>query len=117
MTELIRQAFERFGADVCVEHAGQSVCTRAFVQPLTAESNREPFSVAPLGAVAVAANSFAVTAEGLSGVSSLSSGRSVCMKMSNRPPIWLLTVSIALCTAGMWEKPGQSRRVGILPVS
>ena len=47
MTELIRQAFERFGADVCVEHAGQSVCTRAFVQPLTAESNREPFSVAP----------------------------------------------------------------------
>ena len=51
MTELIRQAFERFGADVCVEHAGQSMCTRAFVQPLTAESNREPFSVAPLGAV------------------------------------------------------------------
>ena len=41
MTELIRQAFERFGADVCVEHAGQSVCTRAFsVGPLGAADRR-----------------------------------------------------------------------------
>lgn len=51
MTELICEAFDRYGADICVEHAGELVQTRGFVQPLTRETNEAPFSVAPLGAV------------------------------------------------------------------
>lgn len=51
MMGLICEAFDRYGADVCVEHAGETVQTRGFVQPLTRETNDAPFSMAPLGAV------------------------------------------------------------------
>lgn len=53
MTERIYEAFERYGMTVCVEHAGASVQTKAFVQPLTTETNDAPFSMAPLGAADV----------------------------------------------------------------
>ena len=51
MTNLICEAFDRCGADISVERAGETVQTKGFVQPLTRETNDAPFSVAPLGAV------------------------------------------------------------------
>lgn len=51
MTGLICEAFDRYGAEICVEHAGETVQTRGFVQPLMRRRNEAPFSMAPLGAV------------------------------------------------------------------
>lgn len=51
MRDRIQTTFERYGLSVSVTHAGQTVQTKAFIQPLTKESKEEPFSVAPLGAV------------------------------------------------------------------
>lgn len=51
MTGLICEAFDRYGAEICVEHAGETVQTRGFVQPLMRQTNEAPFSMEPLGAV------------------------------------------------------------------
>ena len=51
MTRMLRETFERYGGTATVSHAGIDTQTKAFIQPLTRESNAEPFSVAPLGAV------------------------------------------------------------------
>lgn len=51
MTGLICEAFDRYGAEICVEHAGETVQTRGFVQPLMRRRNEAPFSMAPIGAV------------------------------------------------------------------
>lgn len=51
MRNRMQTAFERYGLSVSVIHTGQTVQTKAFIQPLTKESKEEPFSVAPLGAV------------------------------------------------------------------
>lgn len=51
MTEMLDAVFERYGSAVSVRHAGTDTQTKAIIQPLRKESNDEPFSVAPLGAV------------------------------------------------------------------
>ncbi|MDO4813235.1 MAG: hypothetical protein Q3995_06955 [Eubacteriales bacterium] len=51
MTRLICEAFDRYGANISVEHAGETVQTKGFVQPLMKETKNEPFSMEVLGAV------------------------------------------------------------------
>lgn len=50
MTEKIKNAFERFGVSVEVEHRGERTAAKAFLQPITQEKRDEPFSVGVLGA-------------------------------------------------------------------
>ena len=47
---VIDQAFRRYGMTVTVEHGAETGETHGFVQPVTAVSGGEPFSVGPLGA-------------------------------------------------------------------
>lgn len=47
---MIDHAFLRYGCEAMVEHGGETRAARGFVQPITAESGGEPFSVGPLGA-------------------------------------------------------------------
>lgn len=47
---MIDQAFLRYGRTVTVEHGEETREARGFVQPITAESGGEPFSVGVLGA-------------------------------------------------------------------
>lgn len=48
---MIANAIERYGMPVTVTHGKNTVQTKAFLQPLTRERDREPFSVGVLGAV------------------------------------------------------------------
>ena len=50
MKSMIDQAFRRYGMTVTVEHGAETGETHGFVQPVTAVSGGEPFSVGPLGA-------------------------------------------------------------------
>ena len=50
MKSMIGQAFRRYGMTVTVEHGAETGETHGFVQPVTAVSGGEPFSVGPLGA-------------------------------------------------------------------
>lgn len=50
MKSMIEQAFRRYGMAVTVEHGDQTDEAHGFVQPVTAVSGGEPFSVGPLGA-------------------------------------------------------------------
>lgn len=50
MKSMIDSAFRRYGCEVTVEHGESTGVTRGFVQPITAESGGEPFSVGALGA-------------------------------------------------------------------
>lgn len=50
MMRTIAHAFRRYGAEVTVEHEGESVQTHGFLQPL-AQTEGEPFTVGVLGAV------------------------------------------------------------------
>ncbi len=50
MKSMIDQAFRRYGMAVTVEHDGETAGAYGFVQPVTAVSGGEPFSVGPLGA-------------------------------------------------------------------
>lgn len=50
MTRAFEEAVARWGLPATVEHGGESVQTRAFLQPLRREQVKEPFSVTPLGA-------------------------------------------------------------------
>ncbi len=47
---MIAQAFRQYGTLVTVEHGAERTQAHGFVQPITAESGGEPFSVGPLGA-------------------------------------------------------------------
>ncbi len=51
MTEMIKEAFARFGTPCEIEHGGERIAVRAFLQPVTRETWDEPFSVGELGAV------------------------------------------------------------------
>ena len=48
---MLSMVFERYGSAASVHHGEADTQTRALIQPLKKESNKEPFSVAPLGAV------------------------------------------------------------------
>lgn len=48
--QTIEHAFARYGAAVTVEHGEERTASRGFLQPL-AQTEGEPFSVEPLGAV------------------------------------------------------------------
>ena len=45
MKSMIDQAFRRYGMTVTVEHGAETGETHGFVQPVTAVSGGEPFSV------------------------------------------------------------------------
>lgn len=47
----IRATFEKYGESVTVRRGTQSVQTKAFIQPICAESGKVPIAVGPLGAV------------------------------------------------------------------
>ena len=55
MKSMIDQAFRRYGMTVTVEHGAETGETHGFVQPVTAVSGGEPFSVGPrrIGAAGV----------------------------------------------------------------
>ena len=53
MKSMIDQAFRRYGMTVTVEHGAETGETHGFVQPVTAVSGGEPFSVGPLGGKAL----------------------------------------------------------------
>ena len=64
MKSMIDQAFRRYGMTVTVEHGAETGETHGFVQPVTAVSGGEPFSVGPLGAEVSVAQGDHILCEG-----------------------------------------------------
>ena len=54
MKSMIDQAFRRYGMTVTVEHGAETGETHGFVQPVTAVSGGEPFSVGAAGVISAA---------------------------------------------------------------
>lgn len=50
MRKALTEAFARYGMAATVRHGEETRETRAFIQPMTRETGREPFAATPIGA-------------------------------------------------------------------